>query len=87
MNDILHVLLTELRHAENKFPEWPTDLVHQCAIMQEECGEAMKEALDYEYDQGDKKETRERFIAEVIQTGAMAIRILKNIPLDTLPHI
>jgi len=74
-NEALEILFRELRFAEKKHPGWPEDPVHAVAILVEEAGEAMKEALDVHYrgkENGD-------LIKELAQTGAMAIRALLNL--------
>jgi NTP pyrophosphatase (non-canonical NTP hydrolase) len=65
-------IIQELRRAEKKFPTWPLDPIHAVSILAEESGEAVKAALHFYYD----KESIEEFRKEVIQTGAMALRLL-----------
>lgn len=65
----------ELRAAELKHPCWPDDIVHAVAILVEESGEAMKEALDVTY----KGKSTDDLKKELAQTGAMAIRALINL--------
>jgi hypothetical protein len=65
-------VVEELQAARTKHPAWPKDVIHGIAILNEESGEAMKEALQFTYENG-------RFFQmhrEVIQTGAMALRFL-----------
>ena len=69
-------ILIELVRAENLHPVWPTDVVHQIAIVAEESGEAMRAALRSHYKEGG---TVEQLRTELIQTGAMVIRALKNL--------
>lgn len=68
-------MLKELERAKAKHPVWPTDIVHQVAIMVEEAGEALRAVLNSAYEGGNIEEVRR----EVIQTGAMAIRVLINL--------
>ena len=68
-------MLQELERAKAKHPVWPTDIVHQVAIMVEEAGEALRAVLNSAYEGGNIEEVRR----EVIQTGAMAIRVLMNL--------
>jgi NTP pyrophosphatase (non-canonical NTP hydrolase) len=68
----IELIFAELRKAEEKYPGWPDDPVHAVAVLVEEAGEAMKEALDVYYK---KKESRD-LVKELAQTGAMAIRAL-----------
>jgi hypothetical protein len=62
----------EIHKAEKKFPEWPIDIVHGAAILTEEAGEVIKASLDFYYGRGN----REDLIKEVVQTAAMATRLL-----------
>lgn len=64
----------ELERAERKHPEFPDDMFHQLAIMQEEAGEVTKAVLHYRYECGSFEHIRE----ELIQTGAMCMRMLQN---------
>ena len=68
-------MLQELERARVKHPQWPTDIVHQVAIMVEEAGESLRAALNHAYEGGSLEEVRR----EVIQSGAMAIRVLINL--------
>ncbi|MDR2744410.1 MAG: hypothetical protein LBB66_04340 [Desulfovibrio sp.] len=72
----------ELVEASEKHPDWPSDVVHAAAILQEEAGELIQAALDYYYGKGDKR----RLIEETVQCGAMAIRFLLNIENYTRGH-
>ncbi|MEN4246311.1 hypothetical protein P9A06_17120 [Serratia marcescens] len=66
----------ELSAAENKHPTWPTDVVHATAILNEEAGELTQAAIDYHYHNGSLEKVRR----EAAQVGAMAIRVLINLP-------
>ena len=68
-------VIAELRSAEAKYPAWPTDLIHQVAIMQEESGEAIRAALNHVYHGEPLQELR----GELVQTAAMCLRCLKNL--------
>lgn len=65
----------ECERAEKIHPVWPTDLIHQIAIVAEESGEAVQAALNHVYHGKDIDLVRE----ELIQTGAMCIRALVNL--------
>ena len=67
---------TELTRAEKIHPKFPTDMFQQLAIMQEEAGEVTKAVLDYH----NEKDTIEHVKEELIQTAAMCMRMLKNLP-------
>ena len=72
----LKMILDELRIAEEKFPGFPRDVVHGAAILAEEAGEVVKEALDFHYG---RTSSDYKLWKEVAQTGAMAIRFLLRI--------
>ena len=78
--DYLSLILTELRKAEKKHPSWPNDLLHQMAIVNEESGEATRAALHVLYEKG----SIENLETELIQTAAMCVRMLKNLPNQSL---
>lgn len=66
----------ELKKAKQKHPDWPKDMFRQLAIMQEEAGEVTKAVLHYHYEGGTLDHVRE----EIIQTAAMCMRMLENLP-------
>lgn len=72
--EIAEVIFAELRRAEEKHPAFPTDVIHQVAIMQEEAGEATRASLQLVYENGSLYNLQ----AELIQTAAMCIRVLKH---------
>lgn len=75
--EIIIMITEELQSACKKFPEWPEDPIHAVAIVNEEAGEAVKATLQWVYEpsKGTKWEDIE---GELIQTAAMAIRMIKN---------
>ena len=74
MGIIVMEIISELIDAKAKHPDWPTDLIHQIAIMSEESGEAVRAALNHVYHGEDISELRK----ELIQTAAMCIRCLEQ---------
>jgi len=71
----LILINTELATAISLYPSWPTDIIHQVAILNEEAGETVKAANNFIHHNGEKDE----IIKEAVQTGAMAIRLLMNL--------
>ena len=67
---------SELKRAETKHPNWPEDMFRQLAIMNEEAGEVTKAVLHYHYEGGTIDHVKE----ELIQTAAMCMRMLKDLP-------
>ena len=74
-DQVIDLIMAELRAAQEKHPGWPFDVIHQAAIMAEEAGESIQASIDVYY----KNEPIDKFRKEVAQTGAMAIRILMNL--------
>ena len=68
-------IAAELLAAEEKFPGWPSDVIHAAAIVAEECGELVRAAVDFHFGRG----SREALQKEAVQTGAMAQRFLMHI--------
>lgn len=68
-------IIEEYHAAVVKHPAWPKDMVHRAAIVGEEAGELIRGALIFQYEKG-KLHDLER---EAIQTGAMALRFLRNL--------
>ena len=71
----IDMVLAELDHATQIHPKWPTDKVHQAAVVAEECCELMQSVLQqvYEPHKGGNP------IKEAVQTAAMAVRFLENV--------
>jgi hypothetical protein len=74
--EVIEAVFEELRRAEEKFPGWPSDPIHQAAVVAEESGELVQAALDLVYN---REPTNEKFIQEAIQTTAMGLRLLFNL--------
>jgi NTP pyrophosphatase (non-canonical NTP hydrolase) len=76
LSEAIGLVVTELRAAIDKHPAWPDDQVHASAILAEEAGEVVRAAIDHEWAGGPTKDIRK----EAAQAGAMAIRLLMNLP-------
>lgn len=78
---ILREVLVELERAKAKHPRWPKHIVARAAIVSEESGELIREAIQSKYER--KGKTRAEFKAamrkEAIQVAATAIRFIKNL--------
>ena len=74
--EIIESVLSELHRAESVHPNWPNDPIHAAAIVAEVSGELIRATLNQSYENGDPDEVK----LEAIQTAAMAIRLLKNLP-------
>lgn len=68
-------IIKEIERAEELHPNWPTDIIHAAAIVNEESGELIRAALNHHYFGESKEEIRK----EAIQTAATCIRLLKNL--------
>jgi len=69
-------ILNELSRAEKVYPDWPKDIVYQASIMNEEAGEVVQAVNNLVmHNKGSIEDIRE----ELIQTGAMVLRCLKNL--------
>lgn len=78
-NRCLGAVLRELERAEGLYPNWPDNLVEATAIVTEEAGEALKEALNLRDCERPGRGSIERLKKELTQTGAMALRALENL--------
>lgn len=70
----LNAIAREYKRACKKHPDWPTDIIHQAAIVNEESGELIRAALQQGYESGNWEATEN----EAKQTGAMALRFMVN---------
>ena len=70
------IVRLEVENAQRKHPVWaPGGITHAAAIVAEEAGELVREALHLEHEGcGDEK----KYLDEAIQTAAVAIRLLMN---------
>jgi len=71
----LQLIIEELARARAKFPWWPKDPIHAAAIVAEEAGELVKDALQMVYE----PDKPHNIAKEAIQTAAMALRFLLSI--------
>jgi|TARA_Y100000310_G_scaffold169916_1_gene170133 hypothetical protein len=81
LQDAWVMIVDALDEAEAKYPDWPDDQIHAAAIMSEESGETIQAAwarlvIDHVYRGRDIN----NIAKEAVQTGAMALRILINLP-------
>lgn len=67
-------IVAELQRAEQKHPQWPTDIIHAAAVVGEESGELTQAALQYHYENGGMATCQ----VEAIHVAVTAIRFLKN---------
>lgn len=73
------LIAAEVKSASDKWPGWPDDAVHAATIIAEEAGELQKAVLERVYEP--HKYTPDSDIqTEAIQTAAMCIRFLVNMP-------
>jgi NTP pyrophosphatase (non-canonical NTP hydrolase) len=67
-------IINEYLSAIKKHPNWPDDIIHAGAIVNEESGELIRACLQFNYENGEGIE----LLKESIQVGAMSIRFLVN---------
>ena len=75
-------ILSEVERAEKLHPAWPTNPIHQAAIVIEEAGELIRACNCYSETKTGKKDVA----TEAVQTAASAIRFLKNLELEETAH-
>ncbi len=78
VKQIIQSIFRELKKAEEKFPKWPTDMIHAAAIVNEESGELAMAALKWTYESGNINEAGK----EAVQVAATAIRFLNGLQKD-----
>ena len=76
IDTIMSAIARELIIAEDKWPQYPTDIFHQVCIMAEESGEAVRAVNEYHNEP--TCERKQDIINELIQTAAMCVRMIKN---------
>ncbi len=72
--DLIRLIIEELRRAEKKHPNWPLDIFAANCIIQEEAGEITKSINQFYWDRNPDIEIGK----EIIQTAAMCVRFLKH---------
>lgn len=77
-NHVYVLIFDEVSRAEALYPNWPSNVVEQVSIMMEEAGECVKEANDVRF----KNKPLENLKKELIQTGAMCVRVFKNLEVE-----
>lgn len=70
-------MLEELGAAEQVHPHWPEEVIHAGAILTEEAGECLRDCVTY--DETGIPDLITSMRQEAVQTGAMAIRFIKNL--------
>ena len=75
INEIFDAIGNELEFALQKFPQFPCDPLHAIGVVNEEAGEATKDALQWTYEPHKKKDAK-TLKKELIQTAAMCIRTI-----------
>jgi len=65
----------ELERAKRLHPNYPENMLHQVAIINEEVGEMTKAVLQYHYEGGNVHDIS----VELTQTAAMCLRMLENL--------
>ena len=75
-------IFSEVERAEKLHPDWPTNPIHQAAIVMEEAGELIRACNCYSETKTGKKD----IATEAVQTAASAIRFLKNLELEKSIH-
>ena len=70
-----NMILAEYRRAKDLHPLWPDDIIHAVAIMCKESGEAIRSALNMQYEDWNIEDVEK----ELIQTAAMCLRCLVNL--------
>lgn len=68
---IVQAVLNEVERATT-LHRWPEDIIHAAAIVAEESGELIREAVNIEYEYGDRDKAQK----EAIQTAAVCFRFL-----------
>ena len=71
---IIEKVLDEIVRAHEKFPSWPSDIIHASAIVAEKNGKLTQATLKSLYEQGNPFDAEK----EAIQVACTALRFLNN---------
>lgn len=71
---VYDLVRAELNRARARYPWWPADAIHACAIANEEVGEVTRAINSWAWQQGD--ETPADIRKEAVQAIAMFVRLL-----------
>lgn len=75
----LLAISSEVDRAKAKWPSWPTDPLHACAILGEEYGELQKAVLQQMYEPKKNPKGLGSVREEAIHTAAMCLRFLESL--------
>jgi|GEM_PF-2550289 len=75
VKEAIFCIVQEMQSAIKQHPEWPTDIVHQAAIIGEEAGELLRATINHTYE----KKCWSEIHIEAIQTAGTCVRLLTNI--------
>jgi hypothetical protein len=80
--EAINLILDELLRAKDKHPDYPNDVIHMASIISEESGELVRASNQWEYEFNEKRsgEMYDNLIEEAVQTAAMCVRFLENLP-------
>ncbi len=79
INNMMPLIAAEMERAVAKFPSWPLDAIHAAGVVNEESGELMRAAVQFNYEGGSIEEAKK----EAVQTIVSAIRFLMAIDVYT----
>jgi hypothetical protein len=80
VGDVFDEIAKEIERAQELYPKWPTNLIEATAIVSEKSGEALKEALNLRACERPGRGSLPKLRTELLQTAAMAVRALINLP-------
>ncbi|WP_027188209.1 hypothetical protein [Desulfovibrio cuneatus] len=83
-DDFFGNMLGELQYAEEKHGTYPKDVIHGCAILNEEAGKLTQACIDYTYGHIPRAEAYANMEQYALRVGAMAHRFYSGMP--SAPH-